>query len=232
MNSFAAAGLPLAAALACILAATLGGLDQNSALPPGLAPYAYGFFLDRYPLFAVAIVYGLARLIAAATAPGPAGFPRRAAGLAVGAATLLALSLYPTFGGLILRGAFGSGSMAFLNQQPMGMAYALGSALGAALFGTAMGLGVIAMTARRVSLRRFARRTLPAALAAFLALWFAFAVLGLAHAAGLGPWPRRALTAGDALIAAGLVVVAFLPHALLVAWRTGAEEVRPAGVVT
>jgi hypothetical protein len=49
-------------------------------------------------------------------------------------------------------------------------------------------------------------------LARTLALWFALAVLGLAHAAGFGIWPRRSMTASDALLALALAGIAFLPH--------------------
>lgn len=214
-SAVAAAALPVAAALLGILAAAASGFDQRAALAPGLSAYFYGFFLDRYPLFAAAILYSLARLVVAATAPGPSGLPRRAIGLAFGAILLLGLCLYPTFGGLVLRGAFGTGSMAFLNQQPMAVAFALGSAVAAILFGTAMGLGVLAIGghSRRgigwFALSLFLR---------FTALWFAFAVLGLAREAGFGLWPRRPLDGGDAALAAGLVLTAFLPHALLIGW--------------
>ncbi|WP_375408436.1 hypothetical protein [uncultured Methylobacterium sp.] len=214
-SAVAAAGLPIAAALLGILAAAASGFDQRSALAPGLSAYFYGFFLDRYPLFAAAILYGLARLVLAATAPGPSGFPRRAIGLAFGAILLLSLCIYPTFGGLVLRGAFGTGSMAFLNQQPMAVAFALGAAVAAILFGIAMGLGVLAIGGQTG--RRIGRRAV-SLVVRFAALWFAFALLGLAREAGFGIWPRRPLDGRDAGIAAGLVLAAFLPHALLVGW--------------
>lgn len=217
-NAAAAAGLPLAAALLGILAVAVTGFDQRSPLPPGLSAYFYGFFLDRYPLFTAAIFYGLARLIAAATAPGPSGALRRASGLAIGAGLILGLSLYPTFGGLVLRGGFGTGSMAFLNHQPMVVAYALGSAVAAIVFGTAMGLGILAIGGRARS--GMARRTIALVLG-FAALWFASAVIGLAREAGIGLWPWRALDGHGALVAAGLILVAFIPHALLVGWRSG-----------
>ncbi|MBX9932526.1 MAG: hypothetical protein K2Y56_13455 [Methylobacterium sp.] len=217
MSSIAAAGLPLAAVVIAILAAWAAGFDHRSALPPGLSASFYGFFLDRYPLFAAAIVYGLARLVVAATAPGPSGTIRRAVGLGIGAVLLLGLSLYPTFGGLVLRGAFATGGMAFLNQQPMIVAYGLGAATAAFLFAIALGLGGLAAGAERGP--RGFRSIAVATIIGFLFLWFAFAVLGIAREAGFGNWPRGPLRSGDAFVAIGLALVAFLPHALLVAFR-------------
>ncbi|WP_187278885.1 hypothetical protein, partial [Methylobacterium sp. WL12] len=139
-NSSVAAAAPVVAALLALGLVAATGLSQRSDLPDWLAPRAYGFFLDSYPLFAFALAYGLARLVAAAAAPGPAGVPRRAVWGVVGIAALLLASLYPTFGGVILRGAYGTGSMAFLTGQPLWLAYALGAAVGALLFGTILGL--------------------------------------------------------------------------------------------
>lgn len=226
-SAVAAAALPIVAALLGILVTAASGFDQRAALAPGLSAYFYGFFLDRYPLFAAAILYGLARLVVAATAPGPSGLPRRTIGLAFGASLLLGLCLYPTFGGLVLRGAFGTGSMAFLNQQPMALAFALGAAVAAILFGSAMGLGVLAIggqTPRGIG--RFA----VSLLLRLIALWFAFAVLGFARESGFGMWPRRPLDGRDAGLAAGLVLAAFLPHALLVGW-SGNQQIQDSEAV-
>ena len=212
-----AAGSPVAAALLALGVVAATGLSQHSALPDWLAPRAYGFFLDSYPLFAFALAYGLVRLVAAAAAPGPAGLPRRAVWGVVGIAALLLAALYPTFGGVILRGAYGTGSMAFLTGQPLWLAYALGAAVGAFVFGTILGLfGWLA--AGRLRPRTGWRARIGFAVCGFLALWFAAALLGLGRTEGIGPWPRRAFTGSEAGIAALLVLVAALPHALVVAF--------------
>ncbi|CAO4172797.1 hypothetical protein [Methylorubrum populi] len=217
------AAAPLAAALAALAAAFLTGFDQRSAMPPDLAARFYGFFLDRYPLFAFAIAYGVARLLAVALAPGRSGALRRVIGAALGLMLLLGLSLHPTFGGMVLRAGFGTGSGAFLNATPMAAAYVLGAAAAAGLFGSALGLGAALIgrpgTPRPGSRLRRAGRAILHALAGFLALWFAAALIGLARDAGFGPWPRRPLDARDAAIAAGLLTVAALPHMLLVVAR-------------
>ncbi|HEX8416870.1 MAG TPA: hypothetical protein VF641_04630 [Methylobacterium sp.] len=217
--------LPLAAALLAIVVTAATGFDQRTPLPAGLGPYLYGFFLDRYPLFAFAIVYGLARIAAGAAAPGP--LVRRVLGGLAGIVLVLAVCLYPTFGGLALRGGFGVGSVAFLGQQPMALAYALGTAVTALLFGTAIGLGVLTIGRRREGTRGWGRRLAEGGatlVSRFLALWFAFAVLGLAREAGFGAWPRRPLGGSDLGVATALVLTAFLPHALLIAWRKRDES--------
>jgi hypothetical protein len=114
----AAALFPLVAALLAIGLAFATGFDQRTPLPPDLEVRFYGFFLDRYPLFAVAIVYGLAHLAVRIARPGPASWPRRLIGGGLAVVLVLATCLYPTFGGVPLRLAFASGGTAFLTHQP------------------------------------------------------------------------------------------------------------------
>jgi len=208
--------IPLAAALLAIGLAFATGFDQRVALPPEVDARFYGFFLDRYPLFSVAIVYGLACLGLRILRPGPAGWLRRLVCGALALALFLAACLYPTFGGAALRLAFASGGTAFITQQPMPAAYALGSAMAATVFGTVLGLGALLIGNGRAGRSQpQPRRWLRAGadlLLRYLALWFALAVLGLAHAAGFGIWPHRSMTIGDALLAGALACIAFLPH--------------------
>jgi len=219
----AIAAAPLLAALAALFAVFLTGFDGRSAMPPDVATRFYGFFLDRYPLFAFALVYGLTRILAVMLAPGPASFARRVVGGGIGLVLLLGVSLHPTFGGLVLRAGFGTGSGAFLNGTPMVIAYTMGAGAAAGLFGLAMGLGARLAgrpgPARSGGRWRRAGRALLGWAAGFLALWFAAALIGLARDAGFGPWPRRPLDARDLVVAAGLLTVAALPHGLLVAAR-------------
>ena len=194
------------AALALVAAA---GLSQRSNLPEAVEPYAYGFFLDSYPLFAFALVYGIARVVVVAAGPGPGSVPRRMFFGLAGVALLCAAGLYPTFGGVILRAAFATGGMAFLNHLPHALAYGLGAGVAAALFAGILGaFGIAANRPLRPSLRR-----LGAGGVAFLALWFGAAVIGLAHDLGLGPWPHRALRPAESGLAAILLLIAALPHA-------------------
>ncbi len=221
-GAWAVAATPLLAALAVLFAVFLTGFDQRSAMPPDVAARFYGFFLDRYPLFAFALVYGLVRILAAMLAPGPASVVRRLVGGGIGLALVLAVSLHPTFGGLVLRAGFGTGSGAFLNGTPMAIAYTMGAGAAAGLFGLATGLGARLAGRPGPALggrRRRAGWALRGWIAGFLALWFAAAVIGLARDAGFGPWPRRPLDARDLVVAAGLLTLAALPHVLLVAAR-------------
>lgn len=216
----AAAAGPLAAALAALALVAAGSFSRQSALPALVEPYAYGFFLDRYPLFAFGLVYGLARILAAASIPGATPARRWILG-GLGLVPLLALSLYPTFGGLVLRGGFMAGGGAFLSGQPLNVAYAIGAAVAALVFGLAIGLPTALgrLRFRRVGLAARARAAAVTAAASFLALWFAAALLGLARDAGIGPWPARPFTAGEALRAGLLFLAAALPHVLVTALR-------------
>jgi hypothetical protein len=210
----AASGPILAMLLALGLAAATG-LSQRSALPEAIEPWIYGYFAGRYPLFAFALVYGVAHLARVAAGPGPASIPRRIAFAVAGAVVLLLAGLYPTFGGLILRAGFATGGMAFLTHQPLWLAYALGAGVAAALFGGILGLFAIAANRPlRPGLKRFGAGAL-----AFLALWFGAAVIGLSGSVGLGPWPQRVLRIDEAALAALLLVVAAVPHAVVTAVR-------------
>lgn len=223
------AATPLVAALAAVLAVVLTGFDQNLNLPAQIESRFYGFFLDRYPLYAFALVYGLARIVCVALAPGPSGFARRLVGALVGLALLLGVSLHPTFGGMVLRGGFATGGIAFLNSVPMPIAYLLGAAVAAGTFGLALGAGVL-LVGRGwrdpVGRWRGLARNLSGMVSRYLVLWYGFAVLGLARAVGFGPWPHRPMDPGDALLAAACLVLGLLPHALLVAGRLDAAPNR------
>ncbi|MCC0805416.1 hypothetical protein FPV16_04135 [Methylobacterium sp. W2] len=213
----ATAAFPLAAAGLAVCAAAVTGLSQASALPPEIAARFYGFFLQQYPLFTFALIYALARIVAMA-ATSTASRLRRVVGALVGATLLFALSLYPTFGGLVLRAGFATGGMTFLTYQPMNAAFAIGAAASAFVFGSALAVSRILIGGgasapswgRRLAVGLFHCGT------GFLALWFAFAVIGQAHPAGFGPWPRRALSVGETGVGVSLVLAAFLPHAILV----------------
>ena len=217
------AAAPLAAALTALVAAYATGFDGRSAMPPDVANRFYGFFLDRYPLFAFVLVYGLARILVAALAPGRAGVVRRLIGGILGLALVAGVSLHPTFGGFVLRAGFATGSGAFLNGTPMVFAYALGAAAGAGVFAGAMGLGVFLSGRPGRPAPRSRWRALGSGLVgmvmAFLALWFGAALIGAGRDAGFGPWPRRPIDGRDLVLAAGLITLAALPHGLLVALR-------------
>jgi hypothetical protein len=210
-SSLLEASGPILAMLVALALVAGTGFSQRSAVPEAVEPWIFGYFAGRYPLFAFALVYGLAHLATTAAEPGPASVPRRLLFGLAGAAILLLAGLYPTFGGLVVRAGFATGGMAFLTHQPLWLAYGLGAGVAAALFGGVLGLFVIA--ANR-SLRPRLRR-IGSGLLAFLALWFGAAMIGLGGSLGLGPWPHRALRPDEAGLAALLLVAAALPHAAL-----------------
>jgi hypothetical protein len=210
-----AAAVPILAMLAALALVAVTGFSQRSAVPEAFEPWIYGYFITRYPLFAFALVYGIAHLVAVAAGPGPASVPRRILFGAAGATILALVGLYPTFGGLILRGGFATGGMAFLTHQPLWLAYGLGASVAAAIFGGILGLfALLANRPLRPRLRRIGAGAL-----AFLALWFGACVIGLAGDLGLGPWPHRAFRPAEAGLAALLLIVAALPHAALTTLR-------------
>jgi len=205
------AAAPILAALAALALVTVTGFSQRSAVPEAFEPWIYGYFIARYPLFAFALVYGIAHLATVAAGPGPASAFRRILFASLGTAALAVIGLYPTFGGLILRGGYATGGMAFLTHQPLWLAYGLGAGVAAAIFGGTLGL--FALAANRPLRPRL--RRIGAGLLAYLALWFGAGVIGLAVPLGFGSWPLRGLRLPEAGLAALLLSVAALPHAAL-----------------
>jgi hypothetical protein len=205
------AAAPILAMLAALALVMAAGFSQRSAVPEAFEPWIYGYFIARYPLFAFALVYGIAHLATVAAGPGPASPFRRILFGTAGATALALVGLYPTFGGLILRGGFATGGMAFLTHQPLWVAYGLGAGVAAGIFGSILGLfALLANRPLRPRLRRIGAGAL-----AFLALWFGACVIGLAGDLGLGPWPNRAFRPAEASLAAVLLIVAAFPHTAL-----------------
>ena len=205
------AWVPFTVAVGAALLLPLSGLTQRDVWGTALETYAYGLFLDRYPLFVFALIYGAARILAAAAASGRTlawHIPTALAGVAL----LLGAGLYPTFGGIVLRSGFFTGGMAFLNGMTAPLSYLIGTAVAAATFGAVLSAAVV-LIRRRISL---AWRSLAAAAVRFLALWFAAFVLALPRVQGLdvGPWPAWPATLAQGGAMAALVAVALAPHAL------------------
>lgn len=200
---------PLAAALAAVALAAATGTTQGSLDAAGFGQWAYGFFAERYPLFFAAIAYGVARVaLLPLAAPGWRGW----LGALLGLALVLALSLHPTYGGLVLRAGFSVGGVAFLSGQTMAVAQGLGAVVAAIVFGTALGLP--ALVARGLPRRGTRRRALVGGCLRFAALAWALFLLAAARDLGLAGFPRLPLGT-QAPLALGLVLASLLPHALL-----------------
>ncbi|UHC16744.1 hypothetical protein LRS73_02130 [Methylobacterium currus] len=205
-----AALLPLGAALAVVALAAAAGVTQASLDAAGFGQWTYGFFADRYPLFFAAIAYGVVRV---ALLPLVAPKWRGWLGALLGAALVIVLSLHPTYGGLVLRAGFSVGGVTFLSGQPLALAQGLGAVAAASLLGAALGLA--ALVARGLPRRGGWGRALVRGLLRFLALAWALGVLASARDLGLSGFPRSALSGAQAGLAMGIVLMAFLPHALL-----------------
>ncbi|TGD98799.1 hypothetical protein EU555_14985 [Methylobacterium nonmethylotrophicum] len=201
--------LPLGAALAAVALAAATGATQRSLDAAGFGQWSYGFFADRYPLFFAAIAYGAAR---AAFLPLATPNWRGWLGALLGIALVLALSLHPTYGGLVLRAGFSVGGVAFLSGQPMMVAHGLGALMAALVFGSA--LAVAAVVARGLPRRGSWGRALARCVLRFLALAWALGLLAAARDLGLSGFPRLPL-GGQAALALGITLAAFLPHAAM-----------------
>lgn len=205
--------VPLAVALAAVLVAALADLTQRALFGTVLEPYAYGLFLDRYPLFAFAIAYGGARIALAVFEPGSRRWPRLL-GAPLGLAFFLAACLYPTFGGLVIRAGYMAGSVAFLRNTPLSAALALGTIASALVYAGALGLGSAGARGRV----RLGWRPLGRSLRDLAALWWAALVLASPRALGIDVtegWPAVPFSGEAALRSGALVALALGPHALL-----------------
>jgi len=206
---------PLALAALATLAAALAGVHSRGLIGTALEPWAFGYFVERFPLFAAMLVYGAARVILVALIPPGASRFARLALLPVALAILLLPALYPTFGGVVIRAAYFTGGMAFLQDAPLVAAWPVGAFVSASVFAATLGLAaVLARLAPDPSWRAAGR-----ALARLVALWFAALVVAAPAALGLpllGEWPIWPMTPGESLAATALVLLALAPHAWLV----------------
>ncbi|HSP24072.1 MAG TPA: hypothetical protein VLQ65_02765, partial [Saliniramus sp.] len=209
---------PLACAVAAAAIVAVAGITQRELAATPFGPYAYGFFFDRFAPFAFAIVYAVARLVVVALA-SPGRFPvTRLVTTPVAIAAILAVSLYPTFGGFVLRGAFFSGATTFLEGTALPGAYIVGAGFSTLIFASVLGVGVGLV---RLRFER-TRAALLFALLRYLALVFAGIVLvapRIFDLGLLGDWPVWPLGAGEGASLVALVLVALLPHALIVRLR-------------
>lgn len=224
LRAWTAAALPVLAVVAAVALVAASGLVQQDLLGTPLEPYAFGFFVDRYPLFAFVIVYGIVRILVVAGEPGRRRWLRVLA-LPLAVALLAALCLYPTFGGLVLRAGFMTTSGAFLNNTPLWLAMTFGSLAAGLTF--ALGLGLASILAR---LRmRFSRRAWGWALLSGMAGFWGALVLAFAPRLGFAPagaWPVLPLATSAVAWTASLLALALIPHTILIGWRRAAQTGR------
>lgn len=210
---------PLALAVLAIAIAGLAGVHARGLIGTLAEPFLFGYFVERFPLFVALVIYAAARVVLAATiAPGGPLYLRLAL-LPIALGLVLAGALYPTTGGIVVRAAYFTGGMAFLQGTPALPATAIGALVSTGIFASLMGIAVmIARLSPRVD-----RRAAGAAALRFLALAWAALVVAAPTALGaplLGEWPIWPMSLPETAAAATLVALALAPHALI-GWATG-----------
>ncbi|MCC5978053.1 MAG: hypothetical protein JJU21_08320 [Salinarimonas sp.] len=215
--------LPLAVAVIAAAALGFGGVSRFEIQAGPFAPVLYGFFFDAFAPLIVLVIYAVARIVAVASfEPSDLALARLVtAPLAV--AALLAAALYPSFGGIIARAAFFAGGMMFVEGIVLAVAWLIGIAFAAIVFGIVLGAGVIFVRLGFAESVRTRRARLASGLMRYGALVFAGLVLLLPGWSGValyGDWPVWPMEAGEAAALAGLSLLALAPHALIV-WRHG-----------
>lgn len=206
---------PLVVAALATLAAGLSGLHARGLIGTAVEPWAFGYFVERFPLASALLVYAAARLVLSALIPpGPSRFLRLAL-LPIALALVLVPALWPTFGGVTIRAAYFTGGMSFLQGGPLLLAWPIGAIASGSVFALTLGLAVWLV---RLSVR-IGRRAALTGLGRLVALWFAAFAVALPAATGLpllGDWPIWPMSLVETATATLLVLVALGPHALLV----------------
>jgi hypothetical protein len=208
--------LPLLTAVLAVLLVWATGFTERSLIGTALEDHFYGYFFRSYPVLLFAMVYGAARIVAAAVTEPRGRAWLRALATPLALALFLIAGFHPTFGGVIARPGFAAGGMSFLQGQPAGTALLVGAVAAASVYAAALGAAVI-LARLRITL---SRRALLPAIARGLALSLGAVILLQAQNWALDrpAWPVRALGAAEALGLAAGVALAFLPHALALAW--------------
>ena len=207
---------PWAVAVCAILVAGFSGLHARGLIGTPIEPWVFGYFVERFPLAAALLVYAVVRLaLLAVIPPGPSRLLRLFVLFPLALALVLGPMLYPTFGGLVVRAAYFTGGMSFLQGGPLPAAWPIGAIVSGSML--ALFLGLAAWLAR---LRAdIGWRSALAGLARLVAVWWAALVIALPTASGIaltGAWPIWPMTIVETLTAALLVGVALAPHAALV----------------
>jgi hypothetical protein len=217
MRSLLAAVVPVAAVLLFVALVFATGFSERSFFGTALEDRFYGFFFRAYPLFLFAAAYGAARILAAAASEPGARKTLRTFSTPLALLLFLAACFHPTFGGLVLRPGYMAGGISFLRGQSATVAVVLGAGAAAFAFGTILGVcGLLARLSLGFRWRRIGR-----VLVRFLALWLGAVVLIAPGRLGIDPvgsWPMGPLAGSFALKTAAIAVLAFLPHAIAVAW--------------
>lgn len=210
---------PLVVAVLAAAALGFGGISRFEIQAGPFAPVLHGFFFDAFAPLIVLVIYAVARIVVISVIePSDLALARLVtAPLAV--AALLAAALYPSFGGVIARAAFFAGGMMFVEGMMLGLAWLIGVAFAAIVFGIVLGIGVIVVRLGFAEPGRARRARIVTGLMRYGALVFAGLALllpGWSGAGLYGDWPVWPMEAGEAAALTGLSLIALAPHALIV----------------
>ena len=220
--------LPLLASLLAVVWAYAAGVTARGIDQAVDSPWLIlGVYADRFPVFAFAIVFVLVRLLVSVFVARRPMILLRLVLFVPAVALVLLATLYPTFGGIVARGAFMGGGFSLINSVVAGAGP--GTLLGGAVAGATLAL--LAGLARAIfdwnwgftwgkPIRAILALVAWAAMGAILA--WGWAVLSAAGA----QFPRAPLTLVETLGLLMLLMVATLPQMLVAA--IGDKAKRPA----
>lgn len=211
--------VPLVVAVLSAAALGFGGISRFEIQAGPFAPILHGFFFDAFAPLIVLVIYAVSRIVVVALIEQSDLALARFVTAPLAVAALLAAAFYPTFGGIIARSAFFAGGMMFVEGMLLGVAWVIGVAFAAVIFGIVLGIGVILVRLGFAEPGRRFRARLVTGLMRYATLVFAGLVLLLPGQAAIslyGDWPVWPMEPGEAAVLTGLSLIALAPHALIV----------------
>jgi hypothetical protein len=205
----------LAAVIATYATATTTGTIEAAVDSPRLI---FGYFSERFPILAFAIVFVLARLVVLAIRARRPRLLIRLPLLVLALAFVLFSALYPTFGGVIARPGFLAGGLSLVDARVVGgdVALLLGGAVSGVMLAFVTGFA-------RALIDWSWGLTWGRLMRAVLAL-IAYAVMGTLLAwgwstleAARSAFPRGPLSLVDTIALTGLIIVATAPQIVVAA---------------
>lgn len=219
---------PVVVTVAAVIATYATGLTAGAVEAAVQSPYLIlGYFAERFPALAFAVVFVLMRLVVVAFVARRPNILLRLLLLVPAFALVLAAALYPTFGGIIARPGLMGGGLSIVEGQIAGAD--AGLLVGGAISGVMLGL--VAGLARAIvdwswgfAWGRLMRLVLALLAYAIMgaALAWGWATLEQGHAL----FPRAPLRLIETVGLIGLVIVATAPQVLIAAWGDAARRDR------
>lgn len=217
---------PLVVTLGAIIATYATGTTARSIETAVGSPYLIlGFFAERFPALAFAVIFVLVRVLVVAILAHRPNILMRLLLLIPALALLLAAALYPTFGGIIARPGFMGGGFSLLDARITGVdaGLLLGGAISGVMLGLVTGLArMIVDWSWGFTWGRLARVIL-----AFIA----YAAMGALLAWGWGTleqagalFPRAPLTLIETIGLIGMIIVATAPQIVVAALSDAARR--------